>query len=162
MNIFRRLSTRGLLALVGAVAVAGAAAAALAVTAFGGGGSTPPAEPLAQAVHDALSAPPVEGVSADISFTNHLFDATSLGALGAASPLLSGAIGSPLDHERRSPPARAAIGSAGDTEIVSDGTTLSVYDGSSNTAYELALPQRLLARRQRARPRRASRRSRAR
>ena len=140
MNIFRRLSTRGLLALVGAVAVAGAAAAALAVTAFGGGGSTPPAEPLAQAVHDALSAPPVEGVSADISFSNHLFDATSLGALGAASPLLSGATGrlwitndGHLRLELQS--------SAGDTEIVSDGTTLSVYDGSSNTAYELPLPQ---------------------
>ena len=53
MNVFRRLSGRGLAALVGAIVVAGTAAAALAVTAFGGGGATPPPEPLAQAVHDA-------------------------------------------------------------------------------------------------------------
>ena len=93
MNVFRRLSGRGLAALLGAMAVVGAVAAVAAVTAFGGDGATPPPEPLAQAVHDGLAAPPVAGFTAHISFTNHLLGSDALGGLGGGSPLLSGASG---------------------------------------------------------------------
>jgi outer membrane lipoprotein-sorting protein len=141
VNIFRRLSFRSLLALIGAVAAAGAVAAVVAVTALGTSGSTPPAEPLSQAVHDALSAPPVDGITARIHFTNNLFPSAALGSLAgvSSSPLLSGASGrlwltgdGHLRLELQS--------DAGDAQIVSDGTTLTVYDASSNTAYSLALP----------------------
>ncbi len=140
MNVFRRLSTRGLAALIAAVAAVGAVVAITAVTAFGGGGATPPAEPLSQAVHDALTAPPVDGVTARISFSNHLLSASSLGPIAAlASPLLSGATGRLwLTNDGR---FRLELQSdVGDAQIVSDGTTLTVYDAVSNTAYSLALP----------------------
>ncbi len=140
MNVFRRLSSRGLAALIGAAAGTAAIAAVVAVTAFGGSSSTPPAESLAQAVHDALAAPSVEGLTARISFTNHLLGSSALGSLGAAgSPLLSGASGRLwLTNDGH---LRLELQSAaGDAQIVSDGKTLTVYDGSSNTAYSLALP----------------------
>ena len=139
MSIFRRLSSRSLAVVLGALAVFGASTV-LAVTALGGG-STPGPLPLAQAAHDALSAPPLEGVTARISFTDNLLGSSTLGALASAagSPLLSGASGrmwltgdGHLRLELQS--------DAGDAQIVSDGTTLSVYDASSNTAFQLALP----------------------
>ena len=141
MNVFRRLSSRGLAVLIGAIATLGAASAIVAVTAFGGSGATPPPEPLSQAVHDALSAAPVDGITARIQFTNNLLGSSVLGSLAGAagSPLLTGASGrlwltsdGHLRLELQS--------DAGDAQIVYDGTTLSVYDASSNTAYTLALP----------------------
>jgi outer membrane lipoprotein-sorting protein len=92
-------------------------------------------------VHGALSASPVDGVTARISFTDNLFGSSALGSLASAagSPLLSGASGrlwltsdGHLRIELQS--------DAGDVQIVSDGVTLSVYDASTNTAYQLALP----------------------
>ena len=71
MTFLRRISTFRLLALGTMLAVLGAATAALAIAATGGG-STPPPEPLATAVHDALTAPKVQGLSARIQFTDHL------------------------------------------------------------------------------------------
>jgi outer membrane lipoprotein-sorting protein len=140
MNVFRRLSTRGLATLIAAVAVTAALAAFAAVTAFGGGGATPAAEPLAQAVHDALAAPPVDGVTARISFENHLLASSALGSLGGvASPLLSGASGrlwATSDGHFR----LELQSDLGDVQVVSDGSTLTVYDPTSNTAYQVALP----------------------
>ena len=139
--MFRRLSSRGLVIVIGAIAMLGAVSALAAVTAFGGSGTTPPPKPLSQAVHDALSAAPVNGVTARIHFTNNLLGSSALGSLAGAagSPLLSGASGrlwltsdGHLRLELQS--------DAGDAQIVSDGTTLTVYDASSNTAYTLALP----------------------
>jgi len=116
-------------------------AAAVAVTAFGGGGATPPPEPLAQAVHDALAAPPVDGVTARISFTNHLLGSDALGGLGGGgSPLLTGASGrlwATNDGHLR----LELQSDSGDAQIVTDGQNLTVYDGTSNTAYELTLPK---------------------
>ena len=140
MNVFRRLSNRGLVVLLAAVAGAAAVASALAVTAFGGGGATPPPEPLAQALHDAASAPPVDGVTARISFTNHLLGSDALGGLGGGgSPLLgaSGRLWATNDGHLR----LELQSDAGDAQIVTDGQKLTVYDGTSNTAYELTLPQ---------------------
>lgn len=140
MNVFRRLSNRGLIVLLAAVAGAAAVAAALAVTAFGGGGATPPPEPLAQALHDAATAPPPAGVTARISFTNHLLGSDALGGLGGgSSPLLgaSGRLWATKDGHVR----LELQSDAGDAQIVTDGQKLTVYDGTSNTAYELTLPQ---------------------
>jgi outer membrane lipoprotein-sorting protein len=141
VSVFRRLSSRGLALLLGTVAAFAAAAAVVAVTAFGGGGSAPPPEPLSQAIDNALSGPPVAGVTARISFTDNLLASSALGSLAGSSgsPLLAGASGrlwltddGHLRLELQS--------DSGDAQIVSDGTTLTVYDASSNTAYELALP----------------------
>jgi hypothetical protein len=95
MSLFRRLSARGLAFLLGAIAVVGAVSSVVAMTAFGGSGTTPPPEPLSQAIHDAVSADPIAGVTARIKFTNHLLGSSALGSLAGAagSPLLSGASG---------------------------------------------------------------------
>src|SRR5262249_39885145 len=140
MNVFRRLSNRSLVVVLAAVAGAAALAAALAVTAFGGGGATPAPEPLAQALHDAATAPPVDGVTARISFTNHLLGSDALGGLGGgSSPLLgaSGRLWATNDGHLR----LELQSDAGDAQIVTDGQKLTVYDGTSNTAYELTLSQ---------------------
>jgi hypothetical protein len=90
MSYLRHISTRRLLALLAAtVAVLAGSAAAIALAA-GGSGPTPPPKSLAQAVHDALAAPAVDGVTARIAFTNHLVDAASL---QGSDPLLTGAKG---------------------------------------------------------------------
>src|SRR4051812_36959282 len=79
----RLVAAGALLALLVVVAIARAALSP---------GDTPPPRSLAVAVHDAVTAPPVPGVSARIHFTD---DLVSSGALprGMGSPLLSGASG---------------------------------------------------------------------
>ena len=78
MNFLRRISTRRLLSIcaLALVIVIGGTTVALATS---GSDPKPPAKPLADAVHDALTAPAVPGISADIHFTNNLIDASSLG-----------------------------------------------------------------------------------
>jgi outer membrane lipoprotein-sorting protein len=121
---------------VGVAAVAsGGTAIALAA---GGSGPAPPLKPLAPAVHDALAAPAVQGVTARIRFTNHLVSAASLG--GAAGPVVTGATGrlwaSPDGHVRLE-----LQSDRGDAQIVSDGASWWAYDASSNTVYRGQLPQ---------------------
>jgi outer membrane lipoprotein-sorting protein len=135
MNFLRALSTRRLLAAVaGAVALAiGATAIALAAT---GTATVPAPKPLATAVHDAVTAPTVAGVSARITFTNKLIAG---GAVPGTNPLLGGATGrlwaSSDGHLRLE-----LQSAAGDAQILSDGHTVSVYDGTSNTVYRVTLP----------------------
>src|SRR5205085_11787922 len=108
------------------------------VTATGGAGAAPAGEPLAQAVHDALTAAPPQGIDARVTFTNNLLPSSSL--LGnVTSALVSGASGRLwLSGDGR---GRIELQSdAGDTQILWDGSKLTVYDSSLNTAYELALP----------------------
>lgn len=121
----------------------GASALALAVA----GGPVPPSKPLAQAVHDALSAPKVEGVSARIQLTNHLLEGASLASGGggeasqlSSSPLISGASGRLwIGSDGR---ARLELQSEkGDTQILYDGHNVSMYDASTNTLYRLARQQ---------------------
>jgi outer membrane lipoprotein-sorting protein len=138
MRFLRTISTARLLVLALAVTVAGAATAAIALAATGGGGQKPPPKPLAQAVHDALAAPPIDGVTARIKFTNHLVDSS---ALPGATPLLSGATG----RLWASAGGRLRLelqSTSGDVQIVTDGGRFLVYDGSSNTAYRGTLPQK--------------------
>jgi len=100
----------------------------------------PPAKPLDAAVHDALSAPAVPGVTARVTFVNHLIPSGSLPE-GTASPLVTGASG----RVWVAADGRFRIelqSSAGDAQVVSDGTTVTAYDATSNTAYRFTLPKR--------------------
>src|ERR1019366_1688627 len=77
MRFLRTASTRRLLAVLAGLVVAIAAETAIAVAASGPG-PVPRHKPLAAAVHAALAAPAVQGISANITFSNHLIDASSL------------------------------------------------------------------------------------
>jgi outer membrane lipoprotein-sorting protein len=143
MNILRRLPLYKVL-LVCALAVAiGVSATALASAV--GSGATPPAKPLAVAVHDALSPAPVEGVSANITLTNRLLEGANLasgsGQAGGltSSPLVKGASGrlwiAKDGHVRLELQAEK-----GDTEILYDGKTITMYDAASNTLYRYTIP----------------------
>lgn len=134
MSSLRTLSTRRLLAACAAVVALGVAGAAIALAA--GGGPVPSREPLAVAIRRALRAPQVAGVSARVTFRNHLIDAASV---QGADPLLSGASGRLWigSHGR----LRLELQSdSGDVQVVSDGKTVFVSDPASNLAYRLALP----------------------
>ena len=108
VKLFRALSTTRLVALIAVFAALAAGSAALAVAASGGGGPTPPAKPLAHAIHDALAGPAPDGITADITFTNKLFPSGALhrrDRLGAPDRRDR----PPLGDERRPRPARAAV-----------------------------------------------------
>jgi outer membrane lipoprotein-sorting protein len=137
MNLLRRMSTVRLIALAGALAavvlVAGIAVAR------DRGGPTPPHRPLAQAIHNALTAAPVKGLSARITFTNHLFPTGSITS-GRGSALLNGATGRLwLTDDGR---FRLELQSeSGDTQVMGDRTSLRVYDAARATEYVLPLPR---------------------
>jgi hypothetical protein len=144
MNPLRRLPLSRLLLLCSVVVAVGIGATALALAV--GSGPTPPPKPLAEAVHDALSAPKAEGVSARIQLTNHLIEGASLASSGgeanqlASSPLLSG--GSGRLWIGSDGHARLELQSEkGDTQILYDGQSLSMYDASTNTLYRYTPPQ---------------------
>jgi outer membrane lipoprotein-sorting protein len=139
MNVLRRLSLSRLLLLCGVVLAVGGGATALALAV--GSGPTPPPKPLAQAIHDGLSAPKPTGVTARVQFTNHLLEGANLASGGdgeasqlSSSPLMSGASGRlwvAADGQ-----ARLELQSEkGDTQILWDGKTAEMYDASTNTLY---------------------------
>ena len=137
MTRLRTISSRRLAALVAAVAV-------LAVTAGiaqAGLGSDPKPAPKAldRAVHDALRAPAVAGITARIEFTNGLLPTGSLPG-GGGGPLAAGANGRLwMAGDGR---FRLELQSAeGDAQIVSDGEHLTVYDAASKTVYRMAVPE---------------------
>ena len=144
MNVFRRLPLSRLLALCAGVVVIGISVTAIALAA--GSGPTPPAKPLAQAVHDAMTGPSVEGFSADVKLTNGLLEGANLASGGgqggaggaggelASSPLLSGASGRLwVSSDGR---VRLELqAEKGDTQIIYDGKTAQLYDASTNTLY---------------------------
>jgi outer membrane lipoprotein-sorting protein len=106
-------------------------------------GPTPPAKPLPQAVHDALSgakSQEFQGVSASVKFTNRLLEGASLasgsaqGGGLASSPLVTGASGRLwIAKDGR---ARLELqAEKGDTQVIYDGHTITIYDAASNTLY---------------------------
>ncbi len=143
-NLLRRLPLSRLLLLCGMVVAIGVGATALASALSVG--PTPPPKPLADAVHDALTVAPVEGVSAQIQLTNHLLEGANLASGGGeasqltSSPLLSGASGrlwiSKEGHVRLELQSEK-----GDTQVYYDGQTLSMYDASTNTLYRYTPPK---------------------
>ncbi|MGI8902683.1 MAG: LolA family protein [Solirubrobacteraceae bacterium] len=135
MKFLRTVSTRRLLALLTGLVLCVGGGTAIAAAASGSG-PVPPAKPLANAVHDALAAPQVAGITARISFTNHLIDASNI---QGSDPLLTGSTGRlwlSSDHRLRLELQAAN----GDAQIVVANGSFSAYDPSSNTAYQGALP----------------------
>jgi len=141
VTFLRRISTRRLLILATVVVALAAGTAAIAIAA--GGGPTPPPKPLANAIHDALSAPPIEGVSARVHFTDNLIGES---LLEGADPLLGGASGrlwaSPDGRLRLELQADVSKGSAGDFQVLVDEKSFTVYDPGTETVYRGSLPQR--------------------
>lgn len=145
-SFLRRLSLRRLLLLCGVVVAVGASGAAIASAVDTGPEPAGP-KPLAQALHEAFSAAPVEGVSARIQYTNHLFEGASLagsgGAAGelASSPLLQGASGR-LWVAKDGRVRLELQANGGDTEVVLENHTISIYGAAPNTVYRYTLPQK--------------------
>ena len=134
MKFFRTASTRRLLAVIAGAIAAIAAGTAIAVAAAGSG-PVPPRTTLSNAIHRALAAPQVSGISARISFTNHLIDSS---AIQGADPILSGATGRLWLSGNR---LRLELQSDnGDAQVVVDNGSFWVYDPSSNTVYQGKLP----------------------
>jgi outer membrane lipoprotein-sorting protein len=135
MKFLRTVSTKRLLAMIAGFLSAIAVGAAIAVAATGNG-PVPKPKPLAQAVHDALAAPKVYGITARISFSNHLISSTDL---QGSDPILTGATGrlwlSP-GHGLR----LELQGNNGDGQVVVNDRWFWVYDPQANTAYEAKLP----------------------
>ena len=137
MKYLRRISTRRLLAICTGVVTEGIATAALAL-ATTGGGPTPPPKGLPAAIHDALAAPPVQGISARVQFTNDLIASSSV---QGSDPLLTGGSG----RLWASPDGRLRLelqsdGGTGDSQLVVDGKRFLVYSGDTSTAYRGTLP----------------------
>jgi outer membrane lipoprotein-sorting protein len=137
MNFLRTAPTRRLLAVLVSVTIGAGAAAAIALAATAGG-PVPKPSSLAAAIHRALRAPAPEGISADITFTNHLIDASSL---QTSDPLLLGASGrlwvSPAEHALR----LELQSDNGDAQVLIHGRSFWVSDPSQNTVYEGTLPR---------------------
>ncbi|MGO9760559.1 MAG: LolA family protein [Solirubrobacteraceae bacterium] len=140
MNILRRLPLSRLLLVCGLVVVIGISATALAFAL--GAGPTPPPKPLAQAIHDALSGSggeQVQGLSASVTLTDHLLEGASLASGGHASgltsnPLVTGASGR-LWIAKDGDVRLELQAQQGDTQVIYDGHTLSLYDAATNTLY---------------------------
>src|SRR3954447_26872527 len=137
MRRLRTASTRRLLTIVAVLiaAVAGAGIAQAALT----NNPKPAPKPLDQAVYDAFAAPPVDGITARVHFTNNLLPSGSL-PRETASPVLTGADGRVwLAGDGR---IRLELQSTnGDAQIVADGRRFLFYDATSKTAFTGALPQ---------------------
>jgi outer membrane lipoprotein-sorting protein len=140
VSALRRISTRKLLAILSLAAVLVIGGAAIAM-AMGGSGPKPAPKPLANAIHDALAAPQVPGVSARIKFTNNLVDASSI---QGTDPLLAGAGGRLWASPEGGGKLRLELqseGGGGDSQVLVSGHQFSIYDGTSETVYEGALPE---------------------
>jgi hypothetical protein len=141
IGFLRRISTRQLLALCAAVVAIAGGGTALALAATGGG-PTPPPKDLPVAIHDALAAPQVQGVTARVEFTNHL---VSTADVQGGSPLLSGASGrlwaSSDGRLRLELQADASKGGGtSDAQLLSDGHQVTLFDSGTNTVYKADLP----------------------
>ncbi len=134
MKFLRTVSTRRLLASIAGLLLAVVAGSAIAVAASGSG-PVPQPKRLAQAIHDALAAPKVAGISARITFTNHLIDASNL---QGSDPVLTGATGRLWLSGHR---LRLELQSDnGDAQVVVDNGSFWISDPSMHTVYEGKLP----------------------
>ena len=140
--MLRRISLSRLLLLCALIVAVGASATAIAVAVDAG--PTPPVKPLAVAVHDALAAPAVQGVSANIVLTNRLLEGANLASGGAgggltSNPLITGASGRLwIANDGR---VRLELQSEkGDSELYYDGHTVQLYDGAAKTLYRYTPP----------------------
>jgi outer membrane lipoprotein-sorting protein len=144
MRFLRTAPTSRLLAVLAGVVLVIVGGSAIAVAA-GNGGPVPPPKPLARAIHSALSAPAVQGVTARVTFTNHLIDSSDIQGV---DPLLKGASGRvwiSSDHR-----ARLELQSDnGDAQAVLDNGHFWAYDPARKTVYEGSAPAHTSAGRER-------------
>jgi hypothetical protein len=136
MKFLRTASTSRLLASILGLVLAVAAGTAIAVAATNND-PVPKAQPLAAAVHRALVAAPVTGISAHITFTNNLISSGDFTG-GTVDPILQGASGRLwlADHQLR----LELQGSNGDSQVVVSNRSFWISDPSSSTVYEGTLP----------------------
>lgn len=135
MRLLRTISTRRLLAVLAGLVVAIIAGSAIAIAATGSG-PVPAPKPLASAVHAALSAPAVPGITARITFANHLISASNV---EGTDPLLNGGSGRlwlAPGHGLR----LEVQGDNGDAQVVVANGSFWAYDPTSQTVYEGRLP----------------------
>jgi len=137
VNLLRRLPLSRLLLLCALVVAIGVSATAIAFAL--GSGATPPPKTLAQAIHDALGAGQLEGASASITLTDNLLEGASLASGGHASELTSNPLitgGSGRLWVAKDGRLRLELQSQqGDTQILYDGHTISIYDAATNALY---------------------------
>ena len=138
MKFLRTISTRRLLALIAGFASAIAASAAIAVAAAGTG-PVPPPKALPNAIHSALSAPAPTGITARISFTNHLIDSNNI---QGSDPILTGASGRlwlSSNHQLRL--ELQSDSGNGDAQVIVNNRSFWVYDPTAHTVYKGTFPQ---------------------
>jgi hypothetical protein len=141
MKLFRRLSTPRLVGLILAAVAVAVAASVGSLAALGSSAETPPPKPLDQAIEGALTAPQPAGITARVSFTNTLLPSAAFSGVpgGQGSALLSGASG----RLWWSPAIGGRIelqSDSGDTQILWDASSLTVWDSPTKTVYTVALP----------------------
>lgn len=137
MRFLRTAPTRRLLAVIAGLVAAIAAGTAIAVGATSGG-PVPKAKPLANSIHQAMTAKPVNGISAHITFVNHLIASTDFTG-DAQDPLLQGATGRIwVSNDGR---LRLELQTTnGDAQVVVNQGSFWISDPRSNTVYEGTLP----------------------
>jgi hypothetical protein len=134
-------STRKLSLLAAVVAVL-ALTAGIAQATRDDGGPRPERKPLATAIMAAVTqAPKLQGVTADVHFTNNLIPPGTLPA-GARTPLTSGAEGT-LALSRDGRFRLDLHNDDGVVQLTGDGDRVAVYDRASNTEYRLTLGGKL-------------------
>ncbi|HEX4011153.1 MAG TPA: hypothetical protein VHX62_14135 [Solirubrobacteraceae bacterium] len=138
MRFLRSAPTGRLLAMIAGLVIAIAAGTAIAVAATSSG-PVPKREPLATALHRALSAPGVTEISARISFTNNLISSADFTGQ-TADPLLQGAPSGRLWMSKDA--LRLELQSDnGDAEVLVRNGSFWISDPASNTVYEGTLPK---------------------
>jgi len=136
MASLRTISSRRLIAGIGGVAVL--AVAGVGVGSALTGANPPAAQPLADALHQAAAGTKPTGITADVTFTNNLL--TSSGLTGG-DPLMSGASGRLwMDSSGDLRIELQTTGGGLDSQIMVNDTSITVFDGSQNTIYKIALP----------------------
>ena len=136
MRRLRTASTRRLVTIV-AVLVATVAAAGIAQAALTNSPKPDP-KPLDRAIYDAVNAPPVQGITARVKFTNNLLPSGSMPG-SQVSPILSGADGRVwLTNDGK---VRIELQSDyGDAQFVADGERYMLYDAATKSAFTGRLP----------------------
>ncbi len=140
MGYIRRSSATRLAGWFGLLAVLMGALSVTALALTRGGAPTPPRRTLANALHVALSGPPVAGVSAQVTFDQHLLPGSS--STLSASPL-AGATGHIwVGGGRAHLQVRSQLGT---TDLTYDGHQLMLWNRTHHVAYVLPVPARAAA-----------------
>jgi len=136
MASLRTISSRRLIAGLGGIVVLGLAGVGIAAAVDGA--TPPPPQSLADALHQAATGAKPDGITADVTFTNNLL--SSSGFMGT-DPLMSGATGRLWASAAGDLRIELQTSGGGtDSQILVNSTSVTVYDGSQNTVYRMALP----------------------